>query len=64
MLLYQVIETDDGLVVAESQPGTTPEEVAVARGGILMDPGPYTTFDDAYDAMLALQKEQEEDEQP
>jgi hypothetical protein len=64
MLLYQVIETDDGLAVAESQPGTVPEEVAAAHGGILIDPGPYTTFEDAYDAMLALQEEQEEDEQP
>jgi hypothetical protein len=62
MLLYQIIETDEGLAVAESQPGVTPDEVAAARGGILIDPGPYRTFDDAYDAMQALQEEEEEEE--
>ena len=36
--------------------------MATARGGILIDPGPYKTFDDAYDAMLALQEEEEEEE--
>ena len=61
MLFYQVIETDEGLAVAETRPGVAPEEVATARGGILIDPGPYKTFDDAYDAMLVLQEEEEEE---
>ena len=27
---------------------------------MIVDPGPYKSFDDAYDAMLALQDEEEE----
>lgn len=64
MLLYEIIETDEGLAVAEVPPGNTPEDVAASRGGLLVDPGPYTTYEDAYDAMLAIQKEDEEDEGP
>ena len=63
MLLYEIIETDKGLAVAEMHPGVNPDEVAAARGGILIDPGPYRTFEDAYDAMLALQTDEEEENQ-
>jgi hypothetical protein len=38
MSLYQIIETDDGLAVAETQPGATPEEVAAAKGALLIPP--------------------------
>jgi hypothetical protein len=62
MVFYQITETDEGLAVAETQPGVTPEETAATQDGILIDPGPYKTFEDAYDAMLALQEEEEEDE--
>jgi hypothetical protein len=62
MVFYQIIEIDDGLTVAETPSGVAAEEVAMARGGILIDPGPYKTFEDAYDAMLALQEEEEEEE--
>jgi hypothetical protein len=44
-------------------PGTTPDEVAAARSSVLIDPGPYRTFEDAYDAMVALQMEEEEEDQ-
>jgi hypothetical protein len=63
MLLYQIIETDDGLAVAETRPGVTPEEVAAAQGAVLIDPGPYRTLEDAYDAILALQQEEAEEDQ-
>ena len=61
MLLYEIIETDEGLAVAEMHSGVGPNEVAAAHGGVLIDPGPYTTFEDAYDAMLALQAEEDEE---
>jgi hypothetical protein len=64
MLLYKIIETDEGLAVAEMHPGVSPDEVAAARGGMLVDPGPYRTFEDAYDALVALQTDEEEDEEP
>ncbi len=62
MLSYEIVETDEGLAVAEVPTGTTAEEVALARGGILIDPGPYKSFEEAYDAMLALQEDEDEDE--
>jgi len=61
MLLYEIIETEEGLTVAEVQPGIMPEEVATLQGGILIDPGPYKSFEDAYDAILALQEEEDEE---
>jgi hypothetical protein len=61
---YEIIETDEGLAVAEMPRGVSPDEVAAARGGILIDPGPYRTFEDAYDAMLVWQTEEEEEEEP
>jgi hypothetical protein len=61
MLQYEIIETDEGLAVAEMSPRVTPDEEAAARGGVLIDPGPYRTFDDACDAMVALQAEEEDE---
>lgn len=60
-MLYEIIETEEGLTVAEVQPGIMPEEVATLQGGILIDPGPYKSFEDAYDAILALQEEEDEE---
>jgi hypothetical protein len=61
MRLYEVIETDEGLAVAEVEPGITPEDAAARQGGLLVDPGLYKSYEDAYDAMLAIQKEDDED---
>ena len=61
---YAVIETDAGLTVAQYEPGASPEDAAEKQGGIVADPGPYKTFDDAYDAMLAIQEEEEEPDAP
>ncbi len=60
---YIVIETDQGLTVAELPPGATSEETAVDRGGVLVDQGVFHSFDDAYDAMLNIRRE-EDDDQP
>jgi hypothetical protein len=64
MALYEIIETDGGFTVAERDPNVPPEVVAEQRGGILVDAGPYNTFDEAYDAILALQSEEEEEDLP
>jgi hypothetical protein len=61
MLQYELIETDEGLTVAEITPNLTPEEVARRRGGLLIDPGPYDTYEDAYDALMALKFDEEEE---
>ncbi len=55
---YTIIETDDGLTVAEMRPGATPEETALRHGGFVVEPGPFPSFDEAYDAIVALQLEE------
>ena len=62
MLQYELIETEEGLTVAEIIPDITTEEAASRRGGWLIDPGPYDTYQDAYDALMALKLDEEEDE--
>jgi hypothetical protein len=61
MALYEIIETDAGLTVVEMEPGAPPEETALRHDGIVVDAGPFPSFDDAYDAVLALQKEEDEE---
>jgi hypothetical protein len=61
MLQYELIETEEGLAVAEIMPSITSEEAARRRGGLLIDPGPYETYEDAYDALMALKLDEEED---
>lgn len=63
MLQFAIIEVDDGLTVAEFPLGRRPDEVAARRGGTVVDPGPYKTYEDAYDAMLALSAEEDDDRQ-
>jgi hypothetical protein len=59
---FAIIEVDDGLAVAEFEPGLLPEEVAAKHGGTLIDPGPYKSYEDAYDAMVAIQAEEEDED--
>jgi len=62
MRRYIVIETEAGLMVADQSPGVPAEQVAARYGGLVVDPGPYTTYQDAYDALLAIQRETEDEE--
>ena len=61
MRQYAVIETDAGLTVAEMRSGVSPEQVAEEQGGIVVDPGPYSDYDEAYDAALSLQEDEEDE---
>jgi hypothetical protein len=63
MTQFAIIEVDDGLTIVELQPGQSAEEVAVREGGVLVDAGPYSSYDDAYDALIELEGE-DEDEHP
>lgn len=58
---YFVVEADDGLTVAEVNGGSTPEAEAERLGGVLVDPTPYATFEDAYDALLIIDAESRAD---
>lgn len=60
--LYMVIETDDGLTVVPHDPSHDPAETAAECGGVLTDGELYKTYDDAYDALLAMQAEADDEE--
>jgi hypothetical protein len=61
MSQYELIETDEGLTVAEIMPGFTPEEAASRRGGDLIDPGPYDNYEDACEALTVLKLDEDEE---
>jgi hypothetical protein len=63
MPLFSIIETEGGLTVAELEPGTLPDDAAVKHGGVVVDPGPYKTYEDAYDAMMAIGSEDDDEEE-
>jgi hypothetical protein len=58
---FIIIELEDGLMVVELLPGQQPEEAAAAGGGMLVDPGPYSSFEEADDALMELQEEAEDE---
>jgi hypothetical protein len=62
MYEYAIFETDEGLTVVKIGPDEDAEDVAAERGSYVVDPGPYASYEEAYDAMLAIQAEEENDE--
>ena len=64
MLRYAIIETDEGLTVAEIPEDGSAEGTAASRGALLVDPGPYTSYQDAYDAMMLIPGIEEEEDAP
>jgi len=61
---YAIIETNNGLTVVELSTGVTPEQAAIKVGGVVIDEGPYTSFEEAYDALMTLPVIDREDEPP
>lgn len=64
MSWYVILETEEGLSVARVADRATAEEAAVRSGGVIVDPGPYANYEEAYDAMLAIPDSDEEDRTP
>ena len=60
MKLFAIIETDAGLTVAETGPLEGPEETAVRNDGLVVDPGPFTSYEEAYEALLSLEFDEDE----
>ncbi len=59
---FAIIELEDGLTVVELHDGQSPEDAAVSQGGTLVDPGPYSSYEEACDALVDLQYEDEEEQ--
>lgn len=61
MVQFAIIELADGLTVVELQPGQKPEDAAASHDGVLIDPGPYDSYEAANDALIDLQAQDEEE---
>lgn len=60
-MLYCIIETDNGLQVVDYPDGEKAEDAAIKHNGVLIDAHPYKKYDDAYDALLARQMEDDDE---
>lgn len=60
MVTFAIAEVDDGLTIVQVPPGQGAEDAAIKEGGVLVDPGPYQTYEDANDALEALERENEQ----
>jgi hypothetical protein len=60
MLTFAIMEIEDGLTIIEVPPGEDPEQVAASQGGTLVDAGPFATYEDANDALLELEADDED----
>ncbi len=63
MVKYELVEIDEGLTVIEIPPGMSCEEAARQQSGLVIDPGPYTSYEDAYEALMALKLDEDEEEE-
>lgn len=59
---YAIIETEAGLTIVEVPSGISLEDTALRYGGVVIDPGPYESYDEACDAMMGLKFEEDEDD--
>lgn len=62
MTQFAIIENDSGLTVVSVASDATAEQAASEQGGLLVDAGPFDSYEDAYDALLAIPDEEEERE--
>lgn len=62
MAFYALVETDDGYTVVQYADDETAEDAALKAGGVLIDPGPYSNYEEAYDALEQLEVFDEEDQ--
>jgi hypothetical protein len=61
MTVYSIIETENGWSIITRQETEDPAAAAERHRGVLIDPGPYQDYDDAREALIALEGELEDD---
>lgn len=59
---FAIIEIDSGLTVVQLPKDRSAEDEAVRRGGVVIDPGPYDSYEEAIDAMQSLKLDDEPEE--
>ncbi len=60
MKYFVIVETEDGFTIGTVTNGSTPESVAKDHGGVLIDPGPYESFQHAQEVVLTLENPYEQ----
>ena len=61
MAYYALIEVDDGYTVIQFSEEESADDAAWREGGSMVDPGPYLSYEEAYDALEQLEVFDEED---
>jgi hypothetical protein len=64
---FIILETENGLTVATKEAGESAEDSALRHNGVVVDAGPFKTYDDAQDALLLLIEPEDDsdvDEEP
>jgi len=61
MTQYIIVELADGLAAVELPAGAKADDTATAEGGVLVDPGPFDTLEEATDAIDNLEAAEEEE---
>lgn len=59
---FAIIETEDGMTVVSIPPALSAEDVARQRAAVVIDPGPYPTYEEAYEALLAVSDPEDEED--
>jgi len=63
MPLYCIIETDAEMTVVDHADNETAADAALRLGATVIDAGPYDSYEDALDALEALQGELLDDDE-
>lgn len=62
MTYFAIIEVDNGMTIVEYQPEDDLIAIAEAKGGTVIDPGPFRNYEEAYDELLNLEPENDDRE--
>jgi hypothetical protein len=54
---FFIAELEDGYTVLELPDGMDANDVAADAGGVVVDEGPFASFEDANDALVALEED-------
>lgn len=57
MTLYCIVETEDGHTIAQRREKESAVAAAERLGGTVVDPGPYASYEEAQEALIALEQE-------
>jgi hypothetical protein len=58
---FAIIEVEDGMAIIECDPQEDLQAVALGHRGTVIDPGPFPSYDAAYDELLNLEANEDEE---